>query len=700
MSINTSTKSKNNVSISGNRRRKGLIFAGGLVLLLTLCIVHIIQGDASINLETIWNSIFNPDGDSLEQNIVLNLRIPRVLIGILTGIGLAVAGALLQTATKNPLASPTTLGINSGAFLAFTAYIIVVPIIPESLNILSQLSAVLISFMGGLAAAMLVYVIASTAQATPIRIALAGIAVAMVFSSMTSALLLFFREQTQGVLFWGSGSLVQSDWTNVNFVIPLVMIGILTAFLLGKRLDILLVGDDTAKSVGLNVKRTRFSAIFIGVFLAAVSVSVVGPIGFVGLIAPHLVRLMGITTQRLLILGSAIWGAVLLVGADIVGRLLSGNLNELPAGTITAIIGAPFLIWLARRVSESSSAGDGSRSSKDTTLRTVLSGQSRFLKIVIAFIVLLICASLAGIILGSTHYSLEEFIQSITGIGNNELVNRIFFDIRLPRILVAVVAGASLAISGVILQGVARNSLASPDLVGVLSGASLAVVFFMIIIPNPPLGSIQATAIMGAFAAFAIVYLSSWKGGLSPIKLALIGVSVTALATSLIDVILSKTNVPISSALVWIVGSTHAKDWTDFYTLMGAGILIIPIAWLIIRRLDIIALGDDISKSLGLSLEQSRLFLLIIAVSSAAVAVSIVGAIAFVGLVAPHMARIMIGSYHRKLLILSAVLGAILVVCADIIGRVVMPPSEIPSGIITALIGTPYFLWLLYRSKE
>jgi ABC-type Fe3+-siderophore transport system permease subunit len=659
--------------------------------------IHITQGAADIGLSTIWDSIFSPDG-SIEHEIVRHLRMPRATVGVLAGAGFAIAGALVQASTRNPLASETTLGINAGAYLALIVFVVFAPTLPSELSWISSLSGVMVAFVGGMGAALLVYVIAAGIQVTPVRLVLAGIAVALVFSALTSALLIFFTEQTRGVLFWGAGSLIQNDWKNATFAWPLIAGTAVLAIIIGRKMDLLLLGDDMAQSLGINAKRIRLSATFIAVFLTAVSVSIVGPIGFVGLVAPHLVRLMGVTKQRPLMVAAAVWGGIIIVGADIVARILSGGISELPAGTVTAVVGAPFLLWLARRATMS----EGARPpSKDVTLRIVPRGNLTYATILTATIVLLGTTVVLGIAFGSTQLTLGQLVDTFTGNGTS-FTDKVIFDLRMPRIFVAALAGASLAVSGLLLQGIVRNSLASPDIIGITAGAALMAVSFIVLFQDSPFGSIQLAALAGAFVAFAIVYLSSWQrySGIQPMRLALVGISISAFASSVINVIVIKADVLAAAALIWLAGSTHARGWDELSQLVAWPLVLLPLAWMLARKLDIMALGDDLSKALGLSLERTRLVLLTIGVASAAAAVSVVGTLGFVGLVAPHMARILVGNHHRKLVPLAAVLGATLVVVADTLGRIVLAPSEIPSGIVTALIGTPYFLWLLWRSKS
>ena len=231
----------------------------GVVLLLILLFIHAVQGQAEINVATVVTAIFSPD-DSAAHNIVRYVRLPRSSIGVLAGAALGMAEVLLQTVTRNPLASPATLGINAGAYLAVTITTIFAPGI-------FAWSPVLVAFVGGLLAALLVYAIASAVQVTPIRLTLAGVAVSLALAAFTAALLLFYENETTGLFFWGAGSLVQTDWSGTTYAAPRVLVGAVLALLLAKPLDVLLLGDEVARSLGSRVQLTCFSSTLVAVFL-------------------------------------------------------------------------------------------------------------------------------------------------------------------------------------------------------------------------------------------------------------------------------------------------------------------------------------------------------------------------------------------------------------------------------------------------
>jgi len=654
-----------------------ILFSSGTALLLILLLIHITQGQAELDVSTVVSAIFAPN-NSAASNIVRYIRLPRSSIGILVGAALGIAGVLLQTVTRNPLSSPATLGINAGAYLAVTVTLIFAP------NLLA-FSPILIAFSGGLLAAVLVYAIASSAPITPIRLTLAGVAVSLALASFTAALQLFYENETAGLFLWGAGSLVQTDWSGTIYALPRVLLGCVGALLMAKSLDILQLGDEVARSLGQKVQLTRLLTIFIAVFLASVAVSVVGPIGFVGLVAPHLVRLMGCRPHYLLIPGAALWGAVIVIAADIVAQQVTTNLSQLPTGSVTALIGAPFLIWLAR-----------SAKSATTSDRTFSLKPSRLLPyqvLLLASILLLVIALGVGLFIGGISLNFNQIFDS------NSFANRVVFNLRLPRLLVAVFAGASLAVSGLLLQGVVRNPLAGPEIIGITSGAGLGAMLILALLPNAPVAAVPIAAFIGAFAAAIVVYLASWQNGVAPGRLALVGIAVSAFCAAGINLLVVMSKLRVAQALVWLAGSTYARQWDDLWYLIPFTLILLPLAWVCSRWLDLMALGEDVPQTLGMHLQRDRAISVAIALCLAASAVATVGTISFVGLIAPHASRLLAGHRHRQLVPIAAILGALLVTVADIIGRVALAPREIPSGLVTATIGTPYFLWLLASAR-
>jgi iron complex transport system permease protein len=273
---------------------------------------------------------------------------------------------------------------------------------------------------------------------------------------------------------------------------------------------------------------------------------------------------------------------------------------------------------------------------------------------------------------------------------------------RLPRIVLAFLVGAALATSGAIMQGVTRNALADPYLLGVSGGATLAAVGIIVWFKTVPISYLSFAAFAGALIVAAAIYLFAWRNGSStPIRLILIGIALESLIGAVTTVMLVFGNInDVQQAYVWLTGSVYGRNWEHVYSLGAWLIVLLPVAFLLARPLNTLTLGDDTAKGLGLRVEWQRGLLMVVSVALAAAAVAVSGTIGFVGLVAPHITRRLVGPSHEGLLPVSAMFGGALVVLADLIGRWAIAPSELPVGVVTAMIGAPYFVYLLWRSRN
>ncbi|MEK3777357.1 iron ABC transporter permease [Paenibacillus sp. FSL K6-4396] len=660
------------------------IYGGGLTALIVLFFVSLIYGEASIPLHVVWDSLTGRQ-DSLEHNMVWDLRMPRTVIGILAGGALAVAGALLQTITRNPLAASDTLGINAGAYFVVVLGAIAFP------GLLSQ-SPFLFAALGGLLAAFAAYFMGGGRTSSPVRLALSGMIVSMVLGSFTSALHIFFSMETQGLFLWGSGTLVQNDWSGVFYALPWVVGITLLTLILSRQWDMLELDESTASSLGQKVTLARAVGLILAVLLAAVIVSVIGPIGFVGLVAPHLVRLSGVRSNRLLLPGVFIWGAALLVGADVLAKMVHNSSMELPTGAVMAIIGAPWLIWLVlTRMKAANGSGMSTSMSTGGAARRFAFGPMAVLFSVITVMLILLSTMFGGM-----RIPLADWLPSLF---QSDGLFSALIQLRIPRTLVAAGAGAALAISGVLIQMAVRNPLADASIVGVSSGAGLGAMMVIILWPGLPIYLLPIAAIIGAAIAAVVVFSLAWKKGLNPSAVVLLGIAMSAIAGAGIQILIVRGAVYGSSGYIWLTGSTYARTWEQVRVIGLFLVILVPVAWWLARRFELLVFDDNSASGLGLGVRRTRLLAMTVGVLLAAGAVACVGTVGFIGLIAPHMVRLLTGNKLRRSMFLSALAGAVMLVLADTIGRTVMAPTEIPSGILIAIIGTPYFLYLMYRSN-
>nr|WP_256760422.1 iron ABC transporter permease [Cohnella sp. WQ 127256] len=306
---------------------------------------------------------------------------------------------------------------------------------------------------------------------------------------------------------------------------------------------------------------------------------------------------------------------------------------------------------------------------------------------------------------GFIKLSPMELIHTLFGMGTKKQ-SLILFDFRLPRIVISVLIGAGLAVSGCILQGISRNSLADPGILGINAGAGLTVMLFISFYPTTnaaPVFLLPILALIGAGLTAALIYVLAYKKhqGLLPLRMILTGVAVAAgisAATIVLTLRLSPDKYQVVAT--WMAGSIWGTNWKFVLALLPWILVLLPFAFYKSRVLNTLNLGDQIATGLGAPVEKERLVLLAVAVGLAGSCVAVSGGIGFVGLVAPHLARSLVGSRHQILLPTAALAGSLLVITADTIGRWILQPSEVPTGIVVAVVGAPYFLYLLARTKS
>lgn len=309
------------------------------ILLIIVSFHGLTYGSVSISISEVWD-VFSKSGQTMHEQIILDLRLPRILIGILVGACLAASGALLQGVMKNPLADPGIIGVSAGGGLAAIITMVLLPQYSYLLPIAAFLGAFLTSFV--------IYILAWDKGTSPVKIILAGVAINALLGAITSGIMVVYSDRVQAVLPWLAGGLSGRGWYHFEFMAPYAIIGILLCFFAIKPVNIMLLGDDTAKLLGQKVELQRFLIILLAALLAGAAVSVAGLIGFVGLVIPHVIRILVGEDYRFLLPLSMIGGATLVVFSDTIARSWFDPI-ELPVGILLACLGAPFFLYLLRK---------------------------------------------------------------------------------------------------------------------------------------------------------------------------------------------------------------------------------------------------------------------------------------------------------------------------------------------------------------
>ncbi|WP_437583654.1 iron ABC transporter permease [Paramicrobacterium sp. CJ85] len=662
------------------------------VLLVLVCGWHITQGTSQIGFSDLFGLIAGTDHDASARDVLFGSRLPRVSAGVLVGVALGIAGTLFQSIARNALASPDTLAVTAGSYIA------VVAVAAFGVSLPFWASGA-VAFVGGILAAALVLTLAGGAGASTTRLILAGTATALALQAGTSTLLILFDEETTSLFAWGSGSLSQLSLASAQRSAPVILVAAVLAVLLSRRLDLLGLGDDAASVLGVPIRSTRASGILLAVILTATAVTLAGPIGFVGLCAPVVTRLLAriapaLHRHAIMIPASALVGALIVIVSDAVLRAILGADAALavPTGITTTLLGALVLILLARR------ARDSGPTRQPRTARTTVHSGRRTTITLVVLAALVVGAVLLALLAGERWLLTGDIALWLRG--EAPPVIAFALDGRAPRVFAALIAGAALALAGTFVQASARNPLAEPGILGITGGAGLGAVVLITLFGVHSTAALAVAAVVGALVSFALVYALSWRGGMNTDRLVLIGIGFWYGFTALTTFFLVRANPWDTPAIyTWLSGSTYGRDWSGVVpvSVLLVVALVLAVVWR--RELDLLALDDDTPRLVGVAREPVRLGVLLVAAVLAAFSVAAVGVVGFVGLVAPHAARALVGSRHSRVAPIAVLLGAGLLVIADAVGRTIIAPAQIPAGLVVALIGAPYFVYLLARSR-
>ncbi|WP_018355999.1 Fe(3+)-hydroxamate ABC transporter permease FhuB [Rodentibacter pneumotropicus] len=653
-----------------NRNTLLFMFLGGLFCALS-GFLFAVQLPENIRIF----ELFRPT-DNLDLLLLQSYTLPRITIALLAGGILAFASLLLQQVMGNPLASDSTLGINSGAQFSLFGIAIFAPQ-------LLQYSSSLIALVGAAFSLLLVLTLAMRKTISPLLLILAGLVVNLYFGACTTMMMLFYPEESRGLVQWGAGSLVQESWYDSQLLAIQSAVCFFLIFLLRRPLTILTLNDSNAKSLGVPVGKLRFIGVVISAYLIASVVSAVGMIGFIGLAAATMVRQLGIRTLTWQLITSFILGALLLAITDLILQLISLYYQvNLPTGAVTALIGTPLLLWLMFR-----SLPHSGRLT-DATLQKVRQYRPHFTWLIIAFFAMSFIMALG---LGKTTNNTWQMLTPAHPF-NLEILALLY-----PRMLIAVCAGILLSVAGVLLQRLTLNPMASPELLGVSSGASMGILLSLFVFSAQAPLWFWLSGISGAFIALMMLATINQRNGMLPEKVLLTGISLSALFDTLQRIAIASGDPRANQLISWSSGSTQPLAPTLAVPFTLLTLLLLASSLVFSRWLDLLRLQAPIAQALGLNISQTRWILIIFSAILTALATLIVGPLSFIGLLVPHLTYFLGVHTARQQLLISALLGSTIMLIADWIGRQILFPYEIPAGLVATLVGGSYFLLMMRK---
>ncbi|MGQ6288920.1 Fe(3+)-hydroxamate ABC transporter permease FhuB [Serratia sp. IR-2025] len=619
-----------------------------------------------------------PDIDDVRQMLFHYSLLPRLTVSLLAGAGLGLVGVLFQQVLRNPLAEPSTLGVSAGAQLGLT--IATLWVLPGG-----EFTRQLAAMVGAIVVGGLVFGVAWGKRMSPVTLILAGLVLGLYCGAVNSLLALFHYDQLQGMFLWGTGALNQQDWSAVQFLLPRLLVAGLLAALLLRPLTLLGLDDGVASNLGLGLSMARFCTLGLAIIFSAMLVSAVGVIGFIGLFAPLMAKMLGARRLAHRMMLAPLLGALLLWLTDQVMLGVTQVWREIPTGAATALFGAPLLLWLLPRLRSAATPPPMNLGDKVPAERGNLPAW-----ILVGGLVLLIGLTLAlmlGKNAGGWHWSLGAELDSL-------------LPWRWPRVLSALAAGMMLAVAGTLIQKLTGNPMASPEVLGISSGAAFGVVMMLFMVPGDAFVWLLPAGSLGAAATLLIIMIAAGRGGFSTERMLLAGIALSTAFTTVIFLLLASGDPRMGGLLTWLSGSTYSVEPAQALrtALVAAGLMVL--APLCRRWLTILPLGGATARSVGIALTPARLTILLLAAVLTAMATLTVGPLSFVGLMAPHMARML--GFRRALpqMVIAALLGGLLMVFADWCGRMLLFPYQIPAGLLATFIGAPYFVYLLRKQTS
>lgn len=619
-------------------------------------------------------ALLAPDPADMSELVLRYSALPRMVVALLAGLGLGLAGALLQQVLRNPLAEPGTLGVFAGARFALYAATLWAPG-------LLAFGYEPIALAGGAASMGLVLALARGRAFAPFAVVLAGLIVSLALEAANKMLTIGHFEQLSDLMIWQAGSLAQNDWSAAMGLAPRIALAALAAALIARPLALLDLDEAGARGLGASLAWTRFGAVALAVLVSASVVAAVGSIGFVGLAGPAVARAAGARGfGPRLVWGAGVSAGVLLLTDQALVTLTGGTLP--PTGGVTALLGAPLLLWLVWRFRSTVS---GERVADEASRRgRAVAGLPRVLALLVPAlaVAVLVAMCLGRAPDGGWRWASGHDLWALS-------------TWRGPRVAASVAAGFMLSVAGAMLQRISGNPMASPELLGVSAGAAMALVATTFLAPDLGHGASLMIAGAGAFASLSLVLAIGRRSAFAPMRMLLIGVGLTALLNASVEFVLVSGDPRTAQLLTWLAGSTYAATAPFAAGACAAAALAALALPLAARWLAILPLGDPPAQALGLAVGRSRTALLVFASALTAVSTLLVGPLSFVGLMGPHLARLFGARTAFAECLAAGLIGAVLMASADFVGRNAIYPWQLPAGVVATALGGLYFVWLM-----
>lgn len=637
-------------------------------------------------IDKVWQapilSLFSMANKLTLSEMALQLQLlPTMLVAILSGGLLGLCSILLQQLVKNNLASDTTLAVGSGSQMALLLVTLFLP----SFGLYGSFW---VAFVGALASMGLVFFLAKNSGMNPVVLVLSGLIINILLSALAGVLLLFYSEMSMGVIVWGSGALNQSSFIPSWHLLSISGLFLLFLGMIYRPLVLMSLDDRQAKSLGVPVNMIRFLVMSAVAMAIAVVISHVGQIGFIGLASATLVNVLNVSKlYARLALSFMIGGLLLWITANVSALLNAFLAINLPAGAMTALLGTPLIIYLILKTK--------SQIADNQQQMLTLQKQVKLSPFIGAFVALTFFA-----LCFAPQLTIDNVILSFGFIQAEQL--SLLVDYRLPRTLGAMAVGAMLAIAGVLLQTLTKNPMASPEVLGIGSGVVLGAVLAFMLLPmigiTPVLWHLVG---FGVFGAGVILALILWLSKRVPTShLLLVGVAISALMSGVLNVIKLIGDPRLQAVLGFLSGSTYHVNLAMAIGLTIFAVFGLVISYLLIKPLNLMGLGKTIAVGRGVAYHKFELAILLLIALFSVFATLAVGPLSFIGLMIPHLASSLGASNLAQKLPLSAILGAMLMLVADWVGRYAMFPYEVPAGTICAMIGGVYFMYLMRKMSS